>query len=642
MPRCVGCGSYWEGNCTVRKTGFSLQVPRFRVRLLSLALGLLGFSCRSSLLFAQQPQAQQGPRVSKGAEGVVSVKDMGAKGDGITDDTTAIQSVLARFSHFIPGAQVRGATIYFPPGVYLISSPLFYYGSPGTGIKLQGALGRTRGTGYGSTIRWKGSPGATMFITIGMNNSQFDNIEFDLSGSARVGIHLAATNPINTTLGTAVPPGTATVAPGSMANITVGTVLNIGSGTNMEPIYVTTTTSSTFTAAFVKSHSATDPVGGSAGSSGVKFSNLTVTDVPIASTTFDSDQLNSTAAIEIGNPTSYATNQVSEVSFENMYLQGLGAGQEGSAGIVILAGGNVKNFSARDVAFSSFKYGLDWLTSPSGSFTLSRPIFAGSTIADIRANGGTLFVDGAESESATGHLFLTGNPGANPSHATLVDCSVEISAPPNDYVISYAGNLTLIGNKFNNLRGATSVPKIQINAGSFKQNSPIALTSIGNYYQNAAAGYAPIYDTSNNKILPSYYANQPVQVVSLGDYGGRGGALVKLNNYLTTSALTSQTSGAVAAGGVLRAGDTDTAVAFRNHADNADVPGLAKDTSDVVFVGGPAGIGLNSAVQIGDGAIGNIQAAAKGTGTGPKRPGTVVGWVPVKVGDSTYFMPLMK
>ena len=133
-----------------------------------------------------------------------------------------------------------------------------------------------------------------------------------------------------------------------------------------------------------------------------------------------------------------------------------------------------------------------------------------------------------------------------------------------------------------------------------------------------------------------------MQVASLGDYGGRGGTLVKLNNYLTTSALTSQTAGAVAASGVLRAGDTDTAVAFRDHADKADVPGLAKDTSDVVFVGGTAGIGLNSAVQIGDGTGGTIQAPAKGTGTGPKAPGTVVGWVQVKVGDSEYFIPLMK
>src|SRR5437764_12123454 len=51
-----------------------------------------------------------------------------------------------------------------------------------------------------------------------MNNSQLDSIEFDVNGSARVGIHLAATNPINTALGTAVPPGTATVAvPGGTA-----------------------------------------------------------------------------------------------------------------------------------------------------------------------------------------------------------------------------------------------------------------------------------------------------------------------------------------------------------------------------------------------------------------------------------------
>src|SRR5207237_10588303 len=114
----------------------------------------------------------------------------------------------------------------------------------------------------------------------------------------------------------------------------VGTIPTPRRGTSMEPVYVTATTSSTFTVAFAKSHGTNDPVGGSAGSSGVKFSNLTVTDVPIASTTFDSDQLNSTAGIEIGNPTSYATNQVNQVSFENVYHKGLGICQEGVAGSV--------------------------------------------------------------------------------------------------------------------------------------------------------------------------------------------------------------------------------------------------------------------------------------------------------------------
>ena len=55
----------------------------------SLALALLFCLICSSLPFAHQGQQVSG--------GFVSVKEAGAKGDGITDDTTAIQSVLDRF-----------------------------------------------------------------------------------------------------------------------------------------------------------------------------------------------------------------------------------------------------------------------------------------------------------------------------------------------------------------------------------------------------------------------------------------------------------------------------------------------------------------------------------------------------------------
>ena len=44
----------------------------------------------------------------------VSVKDFGAKGDGTTDDTAAIQAAL----------NTGNSTIYFPSGTYLISSTI--------------------------------------------------------------------------------------------------------------------------------------------------------------------------------------------------------------------------------------------------------------------------------------------------------------------------------------------------------------------------------------------------------------------------------------------------------------------------------------------------------------------------------------
>lgn len=45
----------------------------------------------------------------------INVKDYGAKGDGVTDDSSAIQSVLNTYT---------GNTIYFPPGTYIIGTTL--------------------------------------------------------------------------------------------------------------------------------------------------------------------------------------------------------------------------------------------------------------------------------------------------------------------------------------------------------------------------------------------------------------------------------------------------------------------------------------------------------------------------------------
>lgn len=51
------------------------------------------------------------------AGSVVSVKDHGAKGNGVTDDTAAVQSALS--------AATTTNLIYFPAGSYIITSTLF-------------------------------------------------------------------------------------------------------------------------------------------------------------------------------------------------------------------------------------------------------------------------------------------------------------------------------------------------------------------------------------------------------------------------------------------------------------------------------------------------------------------------------------
>lgn len=61
-----------------------------------------------------------------------NVKDYGAKGDGATDDSNAINLAISQGDRCGPGcgsSTISPAIVYFPPGKYLISRPLlqFYY-----------------------------------------------------------------------------------------------------------------------------------------------------------------------------------------------------------------------------------------------------------------------------------------------------------------------------------------------------------------------------------------------------------------------------------------------------------------------------------------------------------------------------------
>ena len=584
-----------------------MTIPRLHTcRLAAVVLAWLGM-----LLLGGQLAAQLGPN----GQGFVSVMDSGAKGDGMADDTTAINAALSRFTQNLRGTSTSG-TLFFPPGVYKISAPLILAGTTINSVHLLGAPG--------AMLTWVGSPDWPMLIVYGSFNPVIEGLRFRTNGRARYGIHLAADNGIKTALGTGVAPGTRTVTPASMSSIGVGTLVKVGEGSEAELVYVAAATPTTFTANFTKAHAAGTPLGGGPSTQRVRIINCEIEGGGLA--------IGNLLGSVGGTP---ASSQVSEISIYDTDFRG-GAGS--ASGIVTLDGNNVGNVWIYRSRFFAWAAAVDF-SHMSFSSTVDGCNFEGSTDTDIRVNvGGALSVKGVYSETFGQFITATGNARV-PGSLTVIG-SVAGGASRATYLIAYPGSLTLLGNSFRTLNAAA---KVQIGAPlrnpawqAFSQ-----VFSTGNFFQGAS-DYAPLFDGSNNQVLPNYYNHQPVNVVSFGDYGGIYGKLVTLNNYFPASALTSQAAAFVPATGMVRAGDNDTAVAFRDHANRTDIPGLAKDASDVVFVGGPAGIGLNSPVQAGNGPALSVQAPGKGTGAGPKAPGTIVGWVPVKVGDATYYLPLVK
>jgi hypothetical protein len=76
---------------------------------------------------------------------VINVKDWGAKGDGITDDTTAINNAIA-YAYSINATYGPGTTVFIPPGTYNIATPPLQFGKVSKGfdgcLNIMGA-GRT-------------------------------------------------------------------------------------------------------------------------------------------------------------------------------------------------------------------------------------------------------------------------------------------------------------------------------------------------------------------------------------------------------------------------------------------------------------------------------------------------------------------
>ena len=90
----------------------------------------------------------------------MNVRTTGAKGDGITDDTDAIQQVLNRLSNKRPKGEPRQHVAYFPPGKYRITRTLTVTESTG---------GWLVGHGRSTVLVWDGEEGGRMYWSNGCN-----------------------------------------------------------------------------------------------------------------------------------------------------------------------------------------------------------------------------------------------------------------------------------------------------------------------------------------------------------------------------------------------------------------------------------------------------------------------------------------
>ncbi len=113
----------------------------------------------------------------------INVRDHGAAGDGVADDTSALQKLMSGLRD--------GDILYFPPGVYRITKELLIQksreGNPNekrlTGVGFYGH-------GANTVLKYDGEPGAVMLrIRGGMLHYRMDGFVFDGSGKARVGMY---------------------------------------------------------------------------------------------------------------------------------------------------------------------------------------------------------------------------------------------------------------------------------------------------------------------------------------------------------------------------------------------------------------------------------------------------------------------
>jgi hypothetical protein len=514
--------------------------------------------------------------------GGIPDQDCGVLSDGVTDDTAAVQRALGLFTN--GRSAIASGTLYHC-GNSVISRPLIYGGSPTYNFYYAGCIGQARGLA-GAVFTWAGTGYPAMFYFYGANQSHIRNINFDPGPAGRglvQDIVFTADNAASTTLTGAVTAGAdSTVSVKSATNLTIGRFVGVGPGTAgpFEIVQLLGVSGTSISAYFQFDHASGDQVGGSAGSSGSGLeevagtaptearttlsnaikagSNVMVTPadmtgitvgMPLAvggvnpsiftetvfvksrtGTTFTADFIfdhaaqetikTATAVVLVGNAEAVGTDQVSETEFTDIggYCQ-----HDDYAALRFTQAGNVKD---HDI-FKLNSTGCDYLVAfenSSGVVHIERAQ-GGSGVADFLLNGTANFVvDSFETEDAAGSRLMLGSVSTNGS-VTFNGGQWDGVAPADDEIIRYSGSLSMRGMHLENMRTATSVPRIElIQLFDPVHDRPGSIFSSGNFFQHAT-NLAPIFYQSGNPIDYNGSLTNAAGIPNLfsfGDYGDSG------------------------------------------------------------------------------------------------------------------------
>jgi hypothetical protein len=147
--------------------------------------GTNGYATNTGTIFASQAARKFWFRVFTGP---VNVEWFGAKHDGVTEDSAAIQAAI----NYSTNAQ---GSVYFPMDTfgrnyqyYRITNTIFATNvTTSFGFSMAGDIWATRGP-TASEIRWEGTNGATMFYMVGLNNTEIKNLSFNCNSKAKIGM----------------------------------------------------------------------------------------------------------------------------------------------------------------------------------------------------------------------------------------------------------------------------------------------------------------------------------------------------------------------------------------------------------------------------------------------------------------------